>query len=121
MGWAVSCRKEIEGALRLFWIDAKTLTLGMSDHEAKMLVITICQILVDFDKPIGRLQGQHRAPRLECKNAMHEAATLDPYHGTGARAGRHDGRNIGFRRIEYAEASSVAQVLSKLNFIVQQP
>ena len=78
---AASRRKEIEGALDFFRIDTKAayapdtgpgcgaLGIGwihpniiahrMTDHEAKILAITIRHFLVHAHETIGWLQGQH--------------------------------------------------------------
>jgi len=114
------CWKEIEGTLDLDGIDAKARAVRYANHEAKMLVITIRQMLVDGHEPVGRVQRQDRAARREQKDAVNEMATLDTDHGSGPGTGRRDGRNVGFLRFENAKTPPVAQVFSNFHFIVQE-
>ena len=50
---------------------------------------------------------------------MYEMTPLNSHHGSRPSAGRYDGRNICFRRIQNTKTSTVAQIFGRFHFIVQ--
>ncbi len=85
-----------------------------------MLMVAVGEVFVVADEAVRGLEGQQTPARLQHVHTVNQLATLHPYDYMRPGAGCDDRRHVAFQRIDHAEPTGDAQVLSQCQFVAQQ-